>query len=64
MSSASVRRYVARRKRELGLKGREVFVPQSYQLGVEAQVDFTARFTMPRSRRFWKGTRRRFQICV
>jgi transposase len=40
VSSASVRRYVARRKRELGLKGREVFVPQSYHLGVEAQVDW------------------------
>jgi hypothetical protein len=40
VSSASVRRYVARRKRELGPKGREVFVPQSYQLGVEAQVDW------------------------
>jgi transposase len=40
VSSASVRRYVARKKRELGLKGREVFVPQSYQVGVEAQVDW------------------------
>jgi transposase len=40
VSAASVRRYVARRKRELGLKGREVFVPQSYQPGVEAQVDW------------------------
>src|SRR5664280_850320 len=40
VSSPSVRRYVARKKRELGLKGREVFVPQSYQLGVEAQVDW------------------------
>ena len=38
--SPSVRRYVARKKRELGLKGREVFVPQSYHLGVEAQVDW------------------------
>jgi len=40
VSSSSVRRYVARKKRELGLKGREVFVPQSYQPGVEAQVDW------------------------
>jgi transposase len=40
VSSASVRRYVARKKHELGLKGREVFVPQSYHLGVEAQVDW------------------------
>lgn len=36
----TVRRYVAGRKRELGLKGRDVFVPQSYQAGQEAQVDW------------------------
>lgn len=36
----TVRRYVAKRKRELGLKGREVFVPQSYRLGEEGQVDW------------------------
>jgi len=36
----TVRRYVAGRKRELGLSGREVFVPQSYGLGQEAQVDW------------------------
>jgi hypothetical protein len=30
----------AERKRELGLSGREVFVPQSYELGQEAQVDW------------------------
>src|ERR1700685_646297 len=36
----TVRRYVAARKRELGLSGREVFVPQSYQFGQEAQVDW------------------------
>jgi len=36
----TVRRYVAARKRELGLSGREVFVPQSYGLGQEAQVDW------------------------
>ena len=35
-----MRRYVAARKRELGLSGREVFVPQSYQFGQEAQVDW------------------------
>ncbi len=40
VSSSSVRRYLARRKRELGRKGREVFVPQSYQPGVGAQVDW------------------------
>jgi transposase len=36
----TVRRYVATRKRELGLNKREVFVPQSYVLGQEAQVDW------------------------
>ena len=36
----TVRRYVAIRKRELGLSGREVFVPQSYGFGEEAQVDW------------------------
>ena len=40
VSSSAVRRYVARKKRELGLNGREVFVPQSYPPGVEAQVDW------------------------
>lgn len=36
----TVRRYVRERKQELGLSGREVFVPQSYELGQEAQVDW------------------------
>src|ERR1700739_885987 len=36
----TVRRYVRERKRELGLSGWEVFVPQSYELGQEAQVDW------------------------
>ncbi len=36
----TVRRYVARRKQELGLSGREVFVPQSYQMGQVVQVDW------------------------
>ena len=40
VSEPRVRRYVAARKRELGLAGREVFVPQSYKLGQEAQVDW------------------------
>jgi hypothetical protein len=35
-----VRRYVRQRKRELGLAGSEVFVPQSYHCGQEAQVDW------------------------
>jgi transposase len=40
VAEATVRRYVAIRKRELGLNSREVFVPQSYQLGGEGQVDW------------------------
>ena len=36
----TVRRYVGQRKRELGLKSREVFVPQTYAWGQEAQVDW------------------------
>src|SRR6266849_6308443 len=36
----TVRRYVGLRKRELGLNGREVFVPQSYHWGQEAQLDW------------------------
>jgi len=36
----TVRRYVQGRKRELGLSGREVYVPQSYSLGQEGQVDW------------------------
>lgn len=40
IAEPTVRRYVALRKRELALKGPEVFVPQSYTLGQEAQVDW------------------------
>lgn len=36
----TVRQYVEQRKRVLGLSGREVFVPQSYSWGSEAQVDW------------------------
>ena len=36
----TVRRYVQRRKQELGLSSREVFVPQSYDWGQEGQVDW------------------------
>jgi len=36
----TIRRYVQGRKRELGLSGREVYVPQSYSLGQEGQVDW------------------------
>jgi len=40
VSESSVRRYVGRRKRELGLLVRETFVPQVYVWGEEAQVDW------------------------
>jgi transposase len=41
IAESTVRRYVGKRKRELGLNGgREVFVPQSYKWGQEAQVDW------------------------
>ncbi|PSH02767.1 MAG: hypothetical protein CXZ00_15695 [Acidobacteria bacterium] len=36
----SVRGYVRRRRQQLGLLQREVFIPQSYEWGVEAQVDW------------------------
>ena len=36
----SVRKYVEKRKQELGLATRETCVPQSYDWGVEAQVDW------------------------
>jgi transposase len=40
IAESTVRRYVRERKRELGLKGGETFVPQSYRWGQEAQVDW------------------------
>ena len=41
VAEATVRRYVQRRKRELGLAGQPVaFVPQCYDWGQEAQVDW------------------------
>jgi transposase len=40
IAEPTVRRYVQRRKQELGLGSREVFVPQSYNWGQEAQVDW------------------------
>lgn len=40
ISERRVRQYVHQRKRELGLVANEVFIPQSYQPGVEAQVDW------------------------
>jgi len=40
ISEGSVRRYVRRRKEEMGLGKRETFVPQSYGWGEEGQVDW------------------------
>ena len=40
IAEPTVRPYVQRRKQELSLSGREVFVPQSYEWGQEAQVDW------------------------
>jgi transposase len=40
LSERTVRGYVRRQKHELGLTGRETFVPQSYGWGSEAQVDW------------------------
>ena len=40
MAEATVRRYVRERKQELGLTARETFVPQVYDWGGEAQVDW------------------------
>jgi transposase len=40
IAESTVRRYVREKKRELGLAGRVVCVPQCYDWGVEAQVDW------------------------
>ena len=39
-SERTVRQYVERRKQELGFGRRETFVPQSYEFGVEVQIDW------------------------
>ncbi len=40
ISESTVRKYVRKRKEELGLAGREVFIQQSYDFGDEAQIDW------------------------
>src|SRR5213595_2352673 len=40
VAESTVRHYVCRRKQELGMAERETFVPQSYDWGSEAQVDW------------------------
>jgi transposase len=40
VAESTVRRYVRERKKQLGLSSGEIYVPQSYQWGEEAQVDW------------------------
>ena len=40
IGESTVRRYVGRRKREMGFIRQETFVPQSYAWGQEAQIDW------------------------
>jgi hypothetical protein len=40
VAESTVRQYVHARKAAMGLLGHEIFVPQSYQFGGEAQVDW------------------------
>ena len=40
VSESTIRRYVRKRKHEMGLIGRETFIPQSYRFGEESQVDW------------------------
>lgn len=40
VSESTVRKFVRQRKHEMGLIGRETFIPQSYKFGQEAQVDW------------------------
>jgi transposase len=44
VAEATVRRYVQYRKQELGIAERETFVPQTYEWGQEAQVDWYEAF--------------------
>jgi len=44
VAEATVRRYVQYRKEQLGMATRETFVPQSYDWGSEAQVDWYEAF--------------------
>lgn len=55
----TIRQYVQRRKRELGLDARETFVPQSYAWGVEAQVDWYEAFADVAGER-----RRQYVFCM
>jgi transposase len=44
VAESTVRHYVCRRKQELGMGERETFVPQTYDWGEEAQVDWYEAF--------------------
>jgi transposase len=44
VAESTVRHYVSRRKHELGMAERETFVPQTYDWGEEAQVDWYEAF--------------------
>jgi transposase len=44
VAESTVRHYVCRRKQELGMAERETFVPQTYDWGSEAQVDWYEAF--------------------
>jgi transposase len=44
VAESTVRHYVCRRKQELGMAERETYVPQSYDWGSEAQVDWYEAF--------------------
>ncbi len=59
ISESTVRKYVRERKAELGGPGREVFVEQSYDWGVEAQIDWYE------ARAFLDGVERKvFIFCM
>jgi transposase len=45
VAESTVRHYVGRRKQKLGMAERETFVPQTYDWGSEAQVDWYEAFT-------------------
>jgi transposase len=40
IAERTIRQYVERRKRKLGMDGRDIFIPQSYGWGAEGQVDW------------------------
>lgn len=58
----TVRQYVERRKQEQGLGRRETFVPQSYEFGVEVQIDWYEAHGNPR--RFLAGAIRRAAFSI